>query len=417
MKKMIILFTLFTICALLNAYEWSVFGMDSGEINNICFLETGYFLEIICASNGFYTMETAGWVLHSYGGLPVWDLYADVTGTGDLILIQGNGSYSDGVYLYAIDISEYTVLHWFLYPKFLLKHEQSGDFYVGGSDGLIRSVNGLDWEEVPFFNQMNCHAIASYQNHIVVSANDYDIYYSNNNGTDWYQAESYLLITDMVFDSTGKLYGIFPDMSWSSGLWSSDDYGINWSVEFWDIMLNKVYTESNGNVFLGWQEPANNEGFAQWDLQLEELYFYNNGLPNININEITTHPFIDFDNIICCTDSGAYMLTNYNITNTDDELPEKLFDLTNYPNPFNPSTTISFTITEITEDTELRIFNLKGELIKEIPVILSLSKDNGQYYIIWDGTDHKGEQVSSGIFFCNLKTDLKNESRKMILLK
>jgi hypothetical protein len=92
-------------------------------------------------------------------------------------------------------------------------------------------------------------------------------------------------------------------------------------------------------------------------------------------------------------------------------LKEKIF-LTNYPNPFNPSTTISFSlISESTENTELIIYNLKGQEIRQYSIF------NNQSSILWNGTDENNNPVSSGIYLYKLKNGRYTSTRKMILMK
>ena len=89
-----------------------------------------------------------------------------------------------------------------------------------------------------------------------------------------------------------------------------------------------------------------------------------------------------------------------------------LFLNQNYPNPFNPSTTISFSTTESTENTELMIYNIKGQKIRQYSIL------NNQSSIIWDGTDDRDKPVSSGVYFYKLKVgDKYTQTRKMILMK
>ncbi|MFC1887225.1 LamG-like jellyroll fold domain-containing protein, partial [Candidatus Cloacimonadota bacterium] len=98
-----------------------------------------------------------------------------------------------------------------------------------------------------------------------------------------------------------------------------------------------------------------------------------------------------------------------------------------YPNPFNPSTTISFTLnTEITESTELVIYNIKGQKIKDLSseatsaVILSgVEGDNrNNYSVTWNGTDENNQRVSSGIYLYKLSVGGKFvASKKGMLLK
>jgi flagellar hook assembly protein FlgD len=93
-------------------------------------------------------------------------------------------------------------------------------------------------------------------------------------------------------------------------------------------------------------------------------------------------------------------------------------NLRNYPNPFNPSTTISFNLTtEIAESTELTIYNLKGQKIRNFDVILS-GVEAELNSITWNGDDSNGKPVSSGIYYYKLVVDDKViDTKKMLLMK
>jgi Linear amide C-N hydrolases, choloylglycine hydrolase family/Secretion system C-terminal sorting domain len=90
-----------------------------------------------------------------------------------------------------------------------------------------------------------------------------------------------------------------------------------------------------------------------------------------------------------------------------------------YPNPFNPSTTISFEITlENNKIHELEIFNLKGQKVRAFPVTLSDAEYGIEGAITWNGTDSNNQQVSSGIYYCVLRNNGKiSASKKMMLMK
>ncbi len=92
----------------------------------------------------------------------------------------------------------------------------------------------------------------------------------------------------------------------------------------------------------------------------------------------------------------------------------------NYPNPFNPATTISFSLTtENTENTELVIYNLKGQKIRQYSIFNPSSA--GQDYqssIVWDGKDENNQSVSSGVYFYQLKAGNNfSKTKKMLLIK
>ncbi len=86
--------------------------------------------------------------------------------------------------------------------------------------------------------------------------------------------------------------------------------------------------------------------------------------------------------------------------------------LKNYPNPFNPATTISFYAPEAVKAT-LRIYNVTGRLVKDF----DLYAGPGLNSIVWDGTDSQGNRVASGTYFYRLQAGSLKETRKMVLLR
>jgi len=129
---------------------------------------------------------------------------------------------------------------------------------------------------------------------------------------------------------------------------------------------------------------------------------------------IASIPEIGWDEILIrFSDNGFDFVeeTIYNVNADNYELPITNYELRNYPNPFNPETTISFT-TENTESTEIIIYNLKGQKIRQYSIF------NNQYSIVWDGTDENNLPVGSGIYLYKLKFDDKTvTAKKMLLLK
>lgn len=84
----------------------------------------------------------------------------------------------------------------------------------------------------------------------------------------------------------------------------------------------------------------------------------------------------------------------------------------NYPNPFNPSTTIRYSIPK-TSVVKLTVYNSVGQ---EITTLVSEKQLPGEYEIQWNGKSQKGVNVPSGIYFYRLKTDTFTETRRMTLL-
>ena len=92
---------------------------------------------------------------------------------------------------------------------------------------------------------------------------------------------------------------------------------------------------------------------------------------------------------------------------------QNISGLRNYPNPFNPETTISFQLKQ-DDELELSIYNIKGQKVKTL-VKDHLSK--GLHRVVWNGTDANEKRVSSGIYFYKIKASGATQTKKLLLLK
>lgn len=96
------------------------------------------------------------------------------------------------------------------------------------------------------------------------------------------------------------------------------------------------------------------------------------------------------------------------------ELPDPIaFLQQNHPNPFNPSTTIQFTVREEGR-VRIEVFDSRGASVR---VLADAVYPPGEKTIDWDGTDQNGRRVASGVYFCRMRTDRFQQARKMVLLK
>jgi len=86
----------------------------------------------------------------------------------------------------------------------------------------------------------------------------------------------------------------------------------------------------------------------------------------------------------------------------------------NYPNPFNPITTIEFITDNTEKNIELIIHNIRGQKVK---TLINKKLDAGNHSVIWDGTDDTGKVVSSGVYFYKMNTGDYTSVKKMILMK
>ncbi len=105
------------------------------------------------------------------------------------------------------------------------------------------------------------------------------------------------------------------------------------------------------------------------------------------------------------------------IVSSNDDLTLSTIKLIgNYPNPFNPTTTITYSLTtDSIENPELVIYNLKGQKIKTFSLDCYSEPVEGS--VIWNGTDDNNQQVPSGVYLYKLQVGKFSQTKKMILMK
>lgn len=162
------------------------------------------------------------------------------------------------------------------------------------------------------------------------------------------------------------------------------------SVKIFDISTNQVILERNDNSYY-FSYPTlvdvNNDG-------LKECIFSK-----------FDYPFFNGYNL------EVYSTPASGIEELDTPTQFQLFQ--NFPNPFNPSTTIKFNLSS-DSPVHIKIFDVKGELIRTIAADI---KTAGENEIIWDGTNDKGIKQPSGVYLYQLSSNVNTEARKMILLR
>ena len=127
----------------------------------------------------------------------------------------------------------------------------------------------------------------------------------------------------------------------------------------------------------------------------------------------------DYTADISITDNRNVTIIPVNLsiafTDADDDLIPINALIGNHPNPFNPNTTISFSVAQTSSFVSLEIYNIKAQKIK---TLIQGSFNSGLHNAVWNGNDDSGEPVSSGVYFYKLNVNGKTEAtKKMLLLK
>ena len=153
---------------------------------------------------------------------------------------------------------------------------------------------------------------------------------------------------------------------------------------------------SGTQVSLTAPQTASNNNFQKWTL---------------NGSDYSTNRAINVT-----MDANKTLVAVYvNQTSIDDPsaIPIATVISGNYPNPFNPSTTIEYSVKNPSH-VIMGVYNSRGALVK---MLVDAHKTPGFYQITWNGEDNSGNEVSSGVYFIVLKAGSVVSSRKMLMMK
>ncbi|MDO9577719.1 MAG: hypothetical protein Q7J16_07520 [Candidatus Cloacimonadales bacterium] len=263
----------------------------------------------------------------------------------------------------------------------------------------------------------------------------------------------YFGLPSMTLESCGQrdifLAKLNSDFTWE---WTTSAGGTG------DDCGNSVEVDSNGNIWLtGCFSNTAEFGYEQFVSAGETDVFVSilDSDGNWLITEQAGGNSEDIGNALAINNSDEIILTGYfgdtasfggiSVTSNGNDdffvcainhqtfandllIPKEIF-LTNFPNPFNPFTTISFSLTaKDAQDAKIEIYNLKGQKVKVFTFPsgscpIGTSEQNLQitqspnHQIVWDGTDQNNKPVSSGVYLYKLKAGEFEDSRKMLMLK
>jgi hypothetical protein len=204
--------------------------------------------------------------------------------------------------------------------------------------------------------------------------------------------------TDITLTNCVSTYPGLTDMSFSGTQ--------SWNAVFDTTLSNSestlLFRDTSGRGMGVWRKPAAGAGSRQDGGQMVFIsgrgYRYNYDHLRGNIEVILSSHFQE----------------PYAPVAADDVPAGPAFALgQNVPNPFNPHTTIRFSVPE-TRAVTLRIYDVAGRLVI---TLADRSYPAGSYSVMWDGTDRRGESAASGVYFYKIIAGSDTATRKMVLLR
>ncbi len=224
-------------------------------------------------------------------------------------------------------------------------------------------------------------------------------------------------IDDIVFPAAGM--GNVPIFFTSTASMSFDNVPLNSTVSADFVIRNLGTTDLNGSINI----PA---GFvlSQTSTILPSTYNYTIGggvTARYTLSYTTSNQHITINDAIIITSNDPFntvhsipVYLQTSVSNDDPSLTPVVTRLEgNYPNPFNPETTISFGLQKAGA-VRITLFNLKGQIVR---TLVDANLNAGNHRVVWNGTDNNGRKVTSGLYLYRMDTPGYTKTNKMMLMK
>lgn len=181
-----------------------------------------------------------------------------------------------------------------------------------------------------------------------------------------------------------------------------------------EYIYDPVYVEvsTDGQDWTAlWEKSGRHDYFQLEEVSLDDYagtgIYLRFRLTDESIHVELTDPGWTIDNIRIISGSSS-------VQNEDGSLPPIQAALyPNYPNPFNPETTIRYSLASTT-DINITVYNVRGQMVRRL---VSGAMPSGNHKIVWNGRDDGGKEVGSGIYLYRLESGDYVKIRKMMLVK
>ena len=374
------------------------------------FRGTATFGSYSLISSGSYDIFVAkmdaigNWLWATQAGGTSWD-----QGYGITIDYAGN-SYVTGLFRDTVTFGSYSLISSGSYDIFVAKVDSVGNWLWATQAG------GINWDQgygITIDDAENCYVTgyfegsATFGSYSLISSGDTDIFVAKMDAVgNWlWVTKAGGIFTDegsaITIDDAGNSYvtGFFRGTA-TFGSYSLTSSGYrDIFVARMDAVGNWLWTTRAGGI--GWDE-----GYGITIDDAGNSYVTGIFRETVAFGSYSLTSNGSFDIFVAKLNSSV-LAENYII-------PTEIV-LSNFPNPFNPETTISFSVTQTSSFVILDIYNIKGQKVKQL---VSDQLSAGQHSVVWGGRDKNNNPVSSGIYFYKLNVNGKTEAvKKCLLLK
>ncbi len=185
------------------------------------------------------------------------------------------------------------------------------------------------------------------------------------------------------------------------------------------MALGAVIKVEAGGLTL-WRQVSGSSGYASQSSLVQHF-----GLGSETaVDQVTvTWPYVNPDGshhetvILDPATNGRLLVVEppYSVSSVPDGQVPQTYALGQcHPNPFNPQTSLPFTLTEAGR-VDLRVYDVSGNLVKIL--VAGETRAAGEYTVVWHGRDQAGNKASAGVYFYQFLVDGRGETRSAVMVK
>ena len=275
----------------------------------------------------------------------------------------------------------------------------NGTLFISNSSGLYSSSNsGLNWVRINGFSYLDAFNINS--EGTLFAAGNSQICISTDNGSNWIpRGMNGQWVLAISFDRYNNVYAGTCD----HGLFKSTNNGLNWqNIGLGGRDVDIISINKNDEIIVCTEYGL----YASTSNGLSWISFQNGIFDGLKTIAVDSSGYF----FAGTYEEGVYKTFSSLISVKPDfnNIPEKFNLIQNFPNPFNPVTTIKFEIPVLSK-VKIIIYDMLG---REVQELLNQKLNPGTYEVKWNA-----DKFSSGVYFYSLQTDEFTQTKKMVLIK
>ncbi len=288
--------------------------------------------------------------------------------------------------------------------------------FVGSSapDGDME-IDGNLVEDISFNDVFYVEQEGDIEAEVINHQNHNGITYIFDNWSDGVQSENRTIIPTDHENYTALFHGRphqVSNLRVTSGYY--EPITIAWNRHQNNYCKYRIYrrVRRNGSTTNSLIATLNNNVTSYTDIEYARTPGYTDCLVSYDARAFYTIESTEAVPYFLATFGIEFMKQGKDSTQNETETPTE-YILSNYPNPFNPTTVINYSVLE-NSSVNISIYNIAGKLVKSLK---NTELPAGYYSLVWDGTDNNGSQVSSGVYFIKSHIGTNMMTKKIMLMQ